>query len=312
MGMGRETWGGSVGVLPLNNRGLVALDEAQGLRTEQIAQMSDMRSRGIVQVSKIRSAEVEAQVRIIWLANGRRSNYARGIDALRDQMGQAEDLARVDIPLYILGDIGSELDKKQQTYGPMEWPRSILQWIVLWTWSRKPDDIEWTRSGMEAIWEHSKALSSQFHTSIPIFQPNEAGVRLARMSAAVAARLFASPDGVKLRIDRPHVEAARRLYERFLGAAELGITEIKEREDAVILAGEDNGLELKDYLRSTPPSVRQMMVGGRINAVYRFGSVDISGNMLNRLIGMKALTSSGGAEYEVPKWAMKIARELDK
>jgi hypothetical protein len=311
MGMGRETWGGSVGVLPLNNRGLVALDEAQGLRTEQIAQMSDMRSRGIVQVSKIRSAEVEAAVRIIWLANGRRSSYARGIDALRDQMGQSEDLARVDIPLYILGDIGSELDKNQRTYGPLHWPKAILQWIVLWTWSRKPDDIEWTREGMEAIWVHSKALTHQFTTSIPIFQPNEAGVRLARMSAAVAARVFSSPDGVKLVIDRPHVESARRLYERFLGAAELGLTEIKQREEAIEQAGEDKSLEFKDYLLTAPPSVRQMLVSPTISK-YGFGSVDVGGNIVNRLIAMKALSPVGNGDWDVSRWAMRIARELDK
>jgi hypothetical protein len=313
MGMGRETWGGSVGVLPLNNRGLVAIDEAQGLRTEQIAQMSDMRSRGIVQVSKIRSAEVEAAVRIIWLANGRRSNYSRGIDALRDQMGASEDLARVDIPLYILGDIGSELDKNQKNYGPMEWPASILQWIVLWVWSRKPDDITWTREGMEAIWVHSKELSKQFTTSIPIFQPNEAGVRLARMSAAVAGRLFSSPDGNKLVIDAMHVEAATRLYGRFLGAAELGIKEIKEREEAIAQAGVDNSAQLRDFLRTTPPSIHQIIASG-VMPHNEFGSVDISGNIVGRLTGMGALSidQGSGQKWSISKWAMKVARDLDK
>jgi hypothetical protein len=312
VGMGRETWGGSVGVLPLNNRGLVAIDEAQGLRTEQIAQMSDMRSRGIVQVSKIRSVEVEAAVRLIWLANGRRSNYARGIDALRDQMGQAEDLARVDIPLYILGDIGAELDKKQKTYGPMEWPPSVLQWILIWAWSRKPDHIEWTRKGLDAIWTHSKELSRQFTTSIPIFQPNEAGVRLARMSAAVAARLFSTPDGHKLVIDEPHVAAAARLYERFLGAEELGIREIKEREQTIERSGDENSIELKDYLRSTPPSIRQMLASGMLPASPNpFGTVDMSGNIHSKFIHMNAIVLVSGG-WQVSKWAVKIARELDK
>jgi hypothetical protein len=310
VGMGRETWGGSVGVLPLNNRGLVAIDEAQGLRTEQIAQMSDMRSRGIVQVSKIRSAEVEAAVRIVWLANGRRSNYARGIDALRDQMGQAEDLARVDIPLFILGDIGSELDKKQRTYGPLEWPESILQWIVLWAWSRKPDDVEWTREGMDSIWVHSKALSQQFTTSVPIFQPNEAGVRLARMAAAVAARLFSTKDGHKLVIDEPHVSAARRLYEKFLGASELGIVEIKEREEKVNKAGEEHGLELKDFLKSTPPLVRQMLSSGQVSK-FGFGAMDSGGNIIMKLQQISALVySQTDDHYDVPKWASNIAREV--
>lgn len=312
LGMGRETWGGSIGVLPLNNRGLVAIDEAQGLRTEQIAQMSDMRSRGIVQISKIRSAEVESAVRLIWLGNGRRTNYSRGIDALRDQMGQAEDLARVDIPLYIKGDIGSELDKKQRTYGPLEWPSSLLQWIVLWAWSRKPEDIEWTREGMEAIWIDSKALSEQFHTSVPIFQPNEAGVRLARMAVSVAARLFSSPDGNKLVIGDKHVHAARRLYEKFLGADELGITEIRRTEEIIEDAADEHGVELRDFLRNTPPLIRQLMMTGNLPR-YGFGSVDVSGNMLSKMSGMRAVhPDPTTGVYEVSRWAMEIAREVDR
>jgi DNA replicative helicase MCM subunit Mcm2 (Cdc46/Mcm family) len=75
--MSSDRWSGSIGVLPLNNRGLVVLDEAQGLTTEQISQMSDMRSRGVVQISKIRSSTVPARVRLIWMANGRKSRYPR-------------------------------------------------------------------------------------------------------------------------------------------------------------------------------------------------------------------------------------------
>jgi hypothetical protein len=267
-----------------------------------------MRSRGIVQVSKIRSAEVEAAVRIVWLANGRRHHYSRGIDALRDQMGQAEDLARVDIPLYIKGDIGSELDKKQHTYGPLEWPQSILRWVVLWAWSRKPEHIEWTRAGMEAIWKDSKALSDQFHTSIPIFQPNEAGVRLARMAAAVAARLFSSPDGFKLVIDEEHVHAARRLYELFLGSKALGITDLKSREEKVAHSGDEYGVEYKEFLRTTPPMVRQMLSTGSLPH-FGFGSIDIGGNMVSKLGNMNAVVYHDG-QYEVAPWATDIARDM--
>jgi len=224
-------------------------------------------------------------------------------------MGQAEDLARVDIPLFILGDIGSELDKKQRTYGPLEWPSSTLQWIVLWAWSRTPDNIEWTRKGMEAIWSNSKELSARFTTRVPIFQPNEAGVRLARMSAAVAARLFSTSDGHKLVIDEEHVVAARHLYERFLGAKELGITELRSQELRITESGDVNGIEFKDYLRNTPPSIRQIMASGFIPS-NGFGPSDAGGNLFNKMTGMHAITFQGD-HWEVSPWASAIAREID-
>jgi hypothetical protein len=309
LGSGRETWGGSVGVLPLNNRGLVALDEAQGLRTEQIAQMSDMRSRGVVQVSKIRAAEVQAQVRLLWLANGRRARYANGIDALRDQMGQAEDLARVDIPLYIKGNVGKELDKAQKTYGGLDdESQEVLRWLVLWAWSRKADDVRWTRPARTAIWKHSKALSSDFTTTVPIFQPNEAGVRLARMAVALAARLFSTKDGHRLIVKSEHIEAARRLYERFLGARELGLVEIKKHEELVEHAGENYGGELREFLQTAPINVRQQLMNGEL-AGFGLGAVDAGGIYINKLSGMHAVTASGG-KYEVAPWAVEIARSI--
>jgi hypothetical protein len=271
--------------------------------------MSDMRSRGVVQISKIRAAEVQAQVRLMWLANGRKSRYANGIDALRDQMGQAEDLARVDIPLYIKGNVGRELDKAQKTYGGLdEESKAVLQWLVLWAWSRRADDVRWTRPARTAVWKHSKALSDQFTTTIPIFQPNEAGVRLARMAVALAARLFSTKDGHRLVIKSEHIEAARRLYERFLGARELGLTEIKKQESIVEHAEEDYGGDLKEFLMTVPINIRQQLVHGELPG-FGFGATDVGGIYISKLSGMHAVTYAGN-KYDVAPWAVEIARSL--
>src|SRR5262245_45478686 len=92
-------WGG----VPTNDRRAVVLDEATGLSTEQISQMSDIRSSGIAAMEKIRSERTSARTRLLWLANPRSgsdlSDYMYGVQALKDLIGNNEDIARFDLAM---------------------------------------------------------------------------------------------------------------------------------------------------------------------------------------------------------------------
>ena len=310
LGSGRETWGGSAGVLPLNNRGPVALDEAQGLRTEQIAQMSDMRSRGVVQISKIRSAEVQAQVRLIWLANGRRERYGMGTDALKDQMGSSRGPSTSGHSALHQGQcrdrvgqgpkdtVEDWMRKRNTSCGGSSCGRGRVRQMTC-----AGPDRPATSSGSTA-----RRSSEQFTTTIPIFQPNEAGVRLARMAVALAARLFSTPDGHRLVIKSEHIEAARRLYERFLGARELGLIEVKKQEAITEHAEEDYGGELREFLKNSPLNIRQQLVNGELSS-FGFGATDAGGMYVSKLSGMHAIQYQNN-KYSVAPWAVEIARNL--
>ena len=83
----------------------------------------------------------------------------------------------------------------------------------------------------EAVWEESQELARDFSTDIPIFPPNESHIRLARLSVALAARLFSTKDGINLDVKQEHVLSASILYRSFLGDVDLGIVEIKENAE---------------------------------------------------------------------------------
>jgi hypothetical protein len=220
------------GTLPLHNRRLIVLDEAQGLPVSEISKMSDVRSRGEVQIEKIQKIEAQAMVRLVWLANDRDGmRFGRGIDALQAQMGAPEDLSRVDLPLYIRADVGDEIKKARHAYGDLPLRRETLSWLVMWAWSRTEDQVHFTDEAQVAVWEEAEDLARDFSTDIPIFPPNEAHIRLARLSVALAARLFSTKDGINLVIKQAHVLSASILYRAFLGHKDLGIIEIKENEE---------------------------------------------------------------------------------
>jgi MCM P-loop domain/Toprim-like len=303
-------WQASVGVLPLNDRGLVTLDEAQGLAKEQIGQMSSMRSDGEVQVTKIRQGKVPARVRLIWLANGRKPRYATGMDFLQDLMGQPEDLARVDIPLYISADIGDEIEKRRNRYGKLDPDvQEVMRWIVLWAWSRTKEQVRWSKTAIDALFDLSDNLAEQYATrDLPVFAANEAHIRLARMSVALAARLYSTPNGSAVSVQAKHVLAAERLYERFLGAPELELADVKHHEEAEKEAGDTNSDELLEHLNRLPREVTYKLTQGEFRSL---GAVDYNSMVSSSLASIDAIKPHGEG-YIVPRWAQLIAKEVLK
>lgn len=302
-------WSGTVGTLPLNHRGLVVLDEAQGLTKDQIGQMSDMRSRGVVHIAKIRHIAVPARVRLIWLANQRGSSYQYGVDALVDQMGQEEDLARVDIPLFISVDIPDDQFKKvRHHYGDLpKGTREVLQWIVLWSWSRTPEQIMWSEAAVRNCHDLSDMLAEQFSSrDLPILPRLEARVRLARMAVALAARLFSSPDGHRLSVKKEHVHGAYELYHRFLSDERLGMVDIRGQEERIDSASDEHGVEFRHYLSECDILIIQMMTHSEIKD---FGYGEVAAQHLRKFQQLDAIQFKQNS-YVVSDWARNIAKEL--
>lgn len=303
-------WSASIGILPLQDRGLAVLDEAGGLTKEQIGQMSSMRSDGYLHMVKMRHVTCPARVRIIWLANPRKRSYANGIEAIADLMGAVEDLARVDIPLMVKEDIGDELNKARESHGDLspEVP-DILRWIVLWAWSRQPRDIKWTDAALKAAWDLGENLSEQFAVNeVPIFTRNEAPVRLARMAVALAARLFSSPDGTKLSVQTRHVVAAEKLYERFLSDPNLDLVGLKEEEIKIDEAGRDNEDFLKKELDKQSIDVIRILAKGTYRSL---GPSDFGGSATSHLASLSAIMPRGD-EWDVTPWALNVVKEYMK
>ena len=160
---------------------------------------------------------------MIWIANPRSSKkigeYSFGIESVPDVIPKPEDIARFDIAIIIgrrdvdqnsLYEKTSDKKKCRHTY-----TTDLCHDLVMWAWSRRPDQVVIPEKTEEAILHGSYLLSRAFDEGIPLIVETEMRIKIARLSVACAARLF-SHDGTgeKILVDKTHVEiVVERLFQ---------------------------------------------------------------------------------------------------
>jgi hypothetical protein len=78
--------------------------------------------------------------------------------------------------------------------------------LILWIWSRQPQEIIIDDQTTKAILEVASWLSQRYHPNIPLVEPADMRFKIARLSIACAGRLFSTDDGQKLIVLPCHVE----------------------------------------------------------------------------------------------------------
>ncbi|MCX6223217.1 MAG: hypothetical protein NTV01_00435, partial [Bacteroidia bacterium] len=82
---------------------------------------------------------------------------------------------------------------------------------IMWVWSRKPDDIEFTPEAELMVRRVSEFQTKKYHSSLPLVPPAEQSTKMAQMSVACAAKFVSTDDSFKKVIVRPeHVLQAHR------------------------------------------------------------------------------------------------------
>lgn len=195
------------GKIPLGDRRLVILDEAKSLSTEDIGRMSRLRSEGIAEVAKIQTERTLARTRLIWLTNTREGRLMRtydyGVNAVPEFVGHAEDIARFDLALSVMqGEVAVDLIN-QPTPSEIEnpWPQDAARKLILWAWSRRPDQVRFTPAAVRATLDAAKRLGAKYSPAIPLIQVENVRYKIARLAAAVAAKAFRTRDGEILEVD---------------------------------------------------------------------------------------------------------------
>lgn len=99
-----DSWIITWGAIPMNDKGLLVIDEASGLEVEDIKELSATRSSGAVTINKIAKGEARARTRLIWLSNPRSGKniedfYWKGYGAFTEYIPIVEDQARYDLVL---------------------------------------------------------------------------------------------------------------------------------------------------------------------------------------------------------------------
>lgn len=247
------TWG----TIPLNDRRLVILEEIKGMGTRELATMTDMRSRGIAQIVKIERAVTHARTRLIWISNPRSDNtmstYNYGVSAVKELIGSLEDIRRFDMVMAVArGEVPQEIVNKRSRDGdvPHQYTSELCSHLVGWAWSRGKDQVVFEADAEEEILIQATRMGKDFSSSCPIVESSDQRLKLARLSAALAARTFSTDDGHILIVRKAHVTIVVEFLYRIYSSKALGYLDysIAQRGESTII---DEGT-IKAVIRGLP------------------------------------------------------------
>jgi len=208
----KSQWTVSWGRIPLNDLGLLILDEASGLGDSWQA-LSRVRSEGVAEIDKIIKQETNARTRLIALtnpANRKISQFSYGVQAIKEVIKAPEDIARFDYAL-VVGDneVSDEEVNKIRTALPEINSREADQHLILWVWSRQTDEIEFTTKAVEAIYDLAIRIAKVYVSDIPLIQGANVRIKLAKIGLAFAARCYSNRENGKyLVVDEVHINCA--------------------------------------------------------------------------------------------------------
>jgi hypothetical protein len=227
-------WFASWGFLPMHDRRLVVLEELKGAPVEVIARLTDMRSSGVAELPKIEKRRAYARTRIVALSNPRREGSTvgehggGGVEVVRELIGGLEDVRRFDACLVQdRRDVSSrELEAWRASLNGhvCRWSPEACRALVLWCWTRLPDQVRWEPEAEAAVLLRSTALCERFTDAVPIVDRGSMRFKLARLSAALAGRTFSAveDDPQTMLVRRVHVDWTADWLDRMYSAPSYG------------------------------------------------------------------------------------------
>jgi hypothetical protein len=213
-----KRWMVTWGLIPMNHNRLVIIDEASSLTEKDIGHMSRVRSEGIAEINKIRREQVVANTRLVWLSNPRSGHqlmggkYNSGVESIKELMGANEDISRFDFAMTVAKnevspEIINAVNPKEDNSDLEKYPHSAARKLVLWAWSRTKDQIVFTEQAIREVISLAIRLGNKYSSAIPLVQAENIRIKIAKIAAAVAARVYSSDvKGEKLIIKSEHVK----------------------------------------------------------------------------------------------------------
>lgn len=319
-GAGRE-WTITWGAVPLNDRRLVVLDEISGMTTDQISEMSSIRSSGIAQLTKIQTEQTNARTRLIWMGNprnGSMAEYTYAIHAIPPLIGNPEDIARFDLAMSASAhDVPSALinDPAAREDVSHTFDAQSCHELLLWVWSRRADQVRWSDEAVAEVFSAAQRLGESYIEDPPLIQAANVRVKVARLAAALAARTFSTHDGVHLEVERRHVVDAVKFIEHIYGLDTFGYARVSQEaiEDAQVAKERIEDIKryiyehrgLAKFLRSAPEGFRARDIEEVLNK-----SRDEATAIVNKLYDARMVTMSRGGVIRMRPQLNQALRQM--
>lgn len=232
-----DSWVVSWGAIPMNDRGLLIVDEASGLSVEDFKELSSTRSSGAVTINKIVKSEARARTRLIWASNPRSGKnladyYWKGYDAFQEFIPVAEDQARFDLVVTAAREDVKRLEGIPEARVEDEIDLDLYRNLVNFAWEVRADDIIIPAKVVEFIDTESRKLGEKYGGG-PLVVEVAVHEKLLRLSVAIAV-LCGSVNLSDVTVSVKHVSYAVQMLSSTLEKKSFGYAEyIDESKRAV-------------------------------------------------------------------------------
>lgn len=309
-----DSWVITWGAIPMNDRGLLIIDEASGLEVDDIKDLSSTRSSGAVTLNKIVKGEARARTRLIWLSNPRSGRnladfYWKGYGAFQEFIPVAEDQARYDLVLTaaredidVLDGIDSEVQPK------------VEPWIDLFNaaWGIPAEDIIFPQGFKVKVREVAHRINDEYGGG-PLIVGVAVHEKLLRICCAVAVLCGEIHEG-KLYVSEKHLEWAYEFLKMTLEKESFAYADyIREFKRAQSKKTEN--VKFIRGLLSVHPALRILLSsssfkGFQFQEILGIDRTD-SAKIMSDLITRGLLRPISNATYVPDKLLMEIAKQME-
>lgn len=315
----------TIGAIPRQHKKLVVLEEFSGAKPDFIKTMTDIRSSGIVRLTRVSGElNVNCKLRMLTISNPINDlngnprfleTFPNGIQPLMELITSAEDIARYDGFLLI--------PKVVKTFNPFTTDDDNIEAIekkyyenkILWVYSRKKENIILTNEVKSYIWEKSQELNELYECNFPLFGVTTPK-KLVKFSVALATLLVNTDETLKNIIVTKEivdyiVELFKKIYSSKLFKLDFYTKEYRSYnncndEDINKLSlFYNNNATLLEFLSSVSKTTR-----GNLNSISGL-NMEKFNNIFNKLISDKFIKLNGDYIYPTTKFR-KAFNSIDK
>lgn len=209
----------TIGAMPKNDRMLLFLEELGGMNPKIFQSLTEVRSSGFVEINKIEHKIRRARARLVALTNcaeGREiASYSFGVEAALGVIGTNQDLRRFDFVLIMAkADIKELVELRNPPQCEHRFNSDLCQKLVLKAW--KCDSV--TFEDADFILETSALLVDKYGHGSPILGAGSSHIKIAKLSAALAARTCSYSNNDVLIVRKCHTEYIAEYLNRIYSA----------------------------------------------------------------------------------------------
>lgn len=309
-----DSWVVTWGAIPMNDRGLLVIDEASGLEVEDVKNLSSTRSSGAVTLNKIVKGEARARTRLIWLSNPRSGRnladfYWKGYGAFQEYIPVVEDQARYDLVLTAAREDIEVLEGIESEAQP-----NLERWRTLFNaaWSLASYNIKFPKDFRNIVRDIAKELNDQYGGGSLVVgvAVHEKLLRLACAFAILCGDLY----GGELRVAEKHIKFAAEFLGTTLNKPSFGYGDyIREFKRAQKKRAEN--VEYVKRMVAMYPALKVLLSsssfrGHQFQEILGLDRSD-SSKILSDLITRGLIRPSSGASYVPDRMLMEIAKQME-